>query len=98
MVFYHRECVIPFLLRYGHGSCLLHDGSILVVGGYGESSKVGPSPHSRLNDTLKLLLDDSNGWELCNLDTEGIHPGVNLFFLLTCIQFVGYIKGHSVIS
>ena len=71
---------VLFLFRYGHGSCLLSDGSIIVVGGYGESSRVGSAPHSRLNDTLKLHLD-KNEWELCDLDTQGIYPGVNLIII-----------------
>ena len=77
--------IIPFLLRYGHGSCLLPDGNIIVVGGYGESLRVGSAPHSRLNDTIKLHLDMNNEWELCDLDMQGIYPGANI--PLICIPF-----------
>ena len=70
-----------FLLRYGHGSCLLSDGSIIVVSGYGESSRLGSAPHSRLNDALRLHLD-KNEWELCDLYAQGICPGVNLYIYI----------------
>ena len=77
-----------FLFRYGHGSCLLSDGSIIVVGGYGESSRVGSAPHSRLSDTLKLHLN-KNEWELCHLDTQGIYPGVNLrTYIISIFEYV----------
>ena len=62
--------------RYGHGSCVLSDGSIVIIGGYGESSFGGITPHSRLNDVLKLQLD-TEGWKLCSLDNvHGSGPGL----------------------
>jgi tRNA wybutosine-synthesizing protein 4 len=71
-IYYSSSC----LKRYGHGSCVLSDGSIVIIGGYGESSFGGITPHSRLNDVLKLQLD-TEGWKLCSLDNvHGSGPGL----------------------
>ncbi|CAI8010527.1 tRNA wybutosine-synthesizing protein 4 [Geodia barretti] len=71
--------------RYGHGSCVLSDGSIVIIGGYGESSFGGITPHSRLNDVLKLQLD-TEGWKLCSLDNvHGSGPGVLMHHTATAI-------------
>ena len=70
-------CINMLFYRCGHGSCRLSDGSIIIVGGYGESSVAISTPHSRLNDVMKLTPTISDGWKLCTLDTQGTCPGEN---------------------
>ena len=61
--------------RYGHGSCLLFDGVIIVIGGFGEVSVGGIAPHSRLTDVLKLQ-PDTKGWMAYCLKPQGSAPGM----------------------
>lgn len=59
--------------RYGHGSCKLAGGQLVVVGGYGELSAERSAPHSRLSDVIKI---ETNGWKVDNLETQGTSPGI----------------------
>lgn len=68
------------MCRYGHGSCLLSDGSIIVVGGFGIALGNGHLPQSRLNNVVRLT-PVCTQWELRNLENEGTCPGeiINIY-------------------
>ena len=61
------------LIRFGHSSCQLNDGRILVMGGFGCTLKKDKTPHSRCNDVI-VIASSVNKWEIRNLNTHGEEP------------------------
>lgn len=80
-----------YFCRYGHSSCQLQDGRVLVTGGYGSTSKEEKTPHSRLDDVM-LLERKWDLWDFCNLTTHGTPPGTHIM----CVPYTStYIHVHD---